>query len=125
MNKKLRKYIIQMTVNKSIILQIFLFYLERIKRENVIQLNINLSPQDLSDDYIDKMMGIIIEYKYLQQLVLNFRDCSINENACLKIINQANLIIHLKQLTIDIKEIKGIQTIQIPETKLRVVVYKQ
>ncbi|CAD8060374.1 unnamed protein product [Paramecium sonneborni] len=120
--KKLRKYIIQMTVSKSVVQQIFLFYLERIKRENVIQLYINLSPQQVPDDLINRMMGIIIDYKYLQQLVLNFRGCSINQNACLNIIQQANLITQLKQLTL---EISGIQIIQIPETKLRVVVYNQ
>ncbi|CAK67415.1 unnamed protein product (macronuclear) [Paramecium tetraurelia] len=120
--KKKRKYIIQMTISEPVVQQKFLFYLERIKRENVIQLHINLSPQQIPDDLIEKVMAIIIEYKHLQQLVFNLRGCSISEIACLNIINQANIISQLKQLTL---EINGIQIAQIPETIIRVVVYNQ
>ncbi|CAD8141081.1 unnamed protein product [Paramecium octaurelia] len=120
--KKRRKYIIQMSVSQPIVQQMFLFYLERIKRENVTQLYISLSHQQIPDDLIDKMMLIIIEYKYLQQLIFNTKECSINDVACLNIINQANLITQLKQLTLGIS---GISINQIPLTKFRVVVYNQ
>ncbi|CAD8049059.1 unnamed protein product [Paramecium primaurelia] len=120
--KNKRKYIIQMTVSQPIIQQMFLFYLERIKRENVTQLYINLIHQQIPDDLIDKMMLIIIEYKYLQQFIFNTKECTINEVACLNIINQANLITNLKQLTLGISKFS---IDQIPITKFRVVVYNQ
>ncbi|CAD8147080.1 unnamed protein product [Paramecium pentaurelia] len=120
--KNKRKYIIQMTVSQPIVQQMFLFYLERIKRENVTQLYINLIHQQIPDDLIDKMMLIIIEYKYLQQFIFNTKECTINQVACLNIINQANLITHLKQLTLGISKFS---IDQIPITKFRVVVYNQ
>ncbi|CAD8132041.1 unnamed protein product [Paramecium octaurelia] len=119
-----KKYIVHLTIDKFIVQQIFLFNLERIKREFVIQLHINVSPQTIPDDLIDKMMSSLIEYQHLQLLALNLKKCTISDQAQRNIINSVQNITKLKQLTLDIS---GNQTIpiSIPQSKIRVVVYNQ
>ncbi|CAD8055437.1 unnamed protein product [Paramecium sonneborni] len=117
-----KKYIVFLNIDRNIVQQMFLFNLERIKREFVIQLHINVSPQTIPDDLIDKMMQSLVEFQNLQILVLNLKKCIISDQAQKNIINSAQQIIKLKQLTLDIS---GNQMIQIPYSKIRVVVYNQ
>ncbi|CAD8150306.1 unnamed protein product [Paramecium pentaurelia] len=117
-----KQYIINLTIDKHIVQQILIFNFERIKREFVIQLHINVSPQTIPDDLIDKMMSSLVEYQYLQLLVLNLKKCTISDQAQKNIIIAASSIKKLKQLTLDIS---GNQTIPIPQSKIKVVVYNQ
>ncbi|CAD8138173.1 unnamed protein product [Paramecium octaurelia] len=117
-----KKYIVHLTIDNQIVQKMLLFNLERIKREFVIQLHINVSPQTIPDDLIDKIMSSLAEYQHLYLLVFNLKKCTISDEAQKNIIISAQSIQKLKQLTLDIS---GNQTIPIPQSKIKVVVYNQ
>ncbi|CAK56305.1 unnamed protein product (macronuclear) [Paramecium tetraurelia] len=117
-----KKYIVHLTIENQIVQQMFLFNLERIKREFVIQLHINVSPQTIPDDLIHKIMQSLADYQHLYLLVFNLKKCTISDEAQKNIIISAQSIQKLKQLTLDIS---GNQSIPIPQSKIKVVVYNQ
>ncbi|KAM3128518.1 hypothetical protein pb186bvf_019361 [Paramecium bursaria] len=104
-------YYVNMILDKPVI-QYLILYLERMKKENIRQLQLNLETYDFGEN-LEKILKILIDYKGLQNLLLNFKGSKLLSLQPILRLNESQtlkyLALDLVRCSIDISQLRDLK----------------